>query len=382
MKIIAAPNAFKGSLSALQAAQAIKRGIKRLPFPIEVVCLPVADGGDGLMDVFEKSLSGKVIETMVADPLQNQITAPICFLEKTSVGIVEMAKASGLVLVPEKFRNPEITTTFGTGQLIAKCLDLNATRIVVGLGGSATCDGGIGAAAALGYRFLAATGNVLQPTGGNLIHIRNVDGRQRDSRLDHVVVEAVCDVANPLIGPEGASYIYSPQKGATPEQVERLDKGLANLAAVIKKDMGIDLQDLPGTGAAGGLGAGVHAFFGGKLRKGIELVLDLVGFATELSDADLVITGEGSIDYQTKFDKAPAGVAKASQQAGVPCIAICGSMGEGVEELHSIGMTAVFSLCNRPIDLTQAISEAELLLADSAEQAVRLFISADIYHNP
>jgi glycerate kinase len=378
MKIIAAPNAFKGSLSAYQAAQAIKKGIQRINFPVEVVCLPVADGGDGIMDVLAQSLSGKIIETMVCDPLQNHISAPICFLQKTRTAIVEMAKASGLVLVPYTLRNPERTTTIGTGQLIRKCLDLDATRIIVGLGGSATCDGGIGAASALGYRFLNAKGEELQPIGGNLIHVCNIDISQRDRRLDRVVVEAVCDVANPLTGPEGASHIYSPQKGATPDQVERLDTGLANLATVIKNDMGIDVHDLPGTGAAGGLGAGVHAFFGGKLRKGIDLVLDLIGFKNELAGADLVITGEGSIDYQTKFDKAPAGVAKTAIEAGVPCIAICGAMGEGIEELHDVGITAVFSLCNKPMDINQAMVEAELLLADTAEQAVRFFASAAV----
>lgn len=378
MKIIAAPNAFKGSLSAFQAAQAIRRGIRRLFLPIDVVCLPVSDGGDGLMDVLAGALNGRIIEFTVAGPLEDQITAPICFLEEEQTGIVEMAQASGLVLVPEELRNPEKTTTLGTGQLISKCLDLEVRRLVVGLGGSATCDGGIGAATALGYRFLDESGSVLQPIGENLIHIRSIDASLRDKRIDDVTVEAVCDVANPLTGPEGASYVYSPQKGGDAEQVARLDEGLANLAEVIQHDLGIDLSALPGAGAAGGLGAGIHAFLGGKLRKGTDLVLDLVGFQKALSGADLVITGEGSIDYQTKFDKAPAGVARCAHEEGIPCIAICGSLGEGVDELYDVGITAVFSICNRPININQAIAEAEELLANAAEQAVRLFIAARV----
>lgn len=375
MKIIAAPNAFKGSLSAYQAAQALKKGVQRISSSIEILCLPVADGGDGIMDVLAQSLSGQIIESIVADPLFNQMVAPLCLLEKESTGIVEMAKASGLVLVQQELRNPEKTTTLGTGQLIKRCLDLDVRRLVVGIGGSATCDGGIGAATAVGYRFLDNNGSELIPTGENLIQIRHIDGSRRDKRLDDVSVEAVCDVANPLTGPEGASYIYSPQKGADPDQVERLDEGLKNLADVIKKDMGIDLKNLPGAGAAGGLGAGIHAFFDGKLRKGIDLVLDLIGFQDNLSGTDLVITGEGSIDYQTKFDKAPAGVARAAYNAGIPCIAICGSLGEGLDELYDVGITAIFSLCNKPIELTRAIADAESLLADTAEQTVRLFIA-------
>lgn len=375
MKIIVAPNAFKGSLSGHEAALSIERGIRRTAAEAEIVRLPVADGGDGLAEILARALDGRLIATTVSGPLQTPVNASFCYLEREKTAIVEMAQASGLELVARAQRNPEETTTFGTGQLIGKCLDMGVSRIVVGLGGSATCDGGIGAAAALGYRFLDANGVELSPVGRNLIHIKSIDFSRRDPRLDKVTVEAICDVANPLFGPEGASYVYSPQKGADAAQVARLDEGLANLAAVIQEEMGIEVGTLSGAGAAGGLGAGVHAFFNGRLRKGIDLVIDLIGLKKALAGADLVITGEGCIDYQTKFDKAPAGVARAAQEAGIPCVAICGKVGQGVEELHDIGFTAIFSLCHRPLDISEALAQADTLLADTAEQVMRLFLA-------
>ncbi|MDJ0623631.1 MAG: glycerate kinase [Desulfocapsaceae bacterium] len=373
MKIVVAPNAFKGSLTAHEAAEAIIRGIRKVSETIEVVCSPVADGGDGVTEVLARALHGETLRTRVADPLQRNVTASYCHLDDQQTAIVEMAQASGLVLVEEELRDPEKTTTLGTGQLIVRCLDLDIKRLVIGLGGSATCDGGIGAATALGYRFLDKNGRELEPIGANLENIHTIDARHCDKRIDNVEIEAICDVDNPLTGPDGASFVYSPQKGGNSVQVARLDRGLANLAEVIKKDMGIDIGSLPGAGAAGGLGAGVKAFLGGTLRKGIDLVIDLVGLTDNLVGADLVITGEGSLDSQTIFDKAPAGVARAAKNVGVPCIALCGSIGEGVEELHDIGITAIFSICRKPLNLQQSMAEAGSLLTDTAEQTVRLF---------
>lgn len=378
MKVVVAPNAFKGSLTAHQAAQAIKRGILRVCVSAKVVCLPVSDGGDGLAEVLSDTLSGQILDAEVADPLFRPISGSFCYVESQKTAIVEMARASGLVLVPDHLRNPEKTTTFGTGQLIRKCLDLQAERLIIGLGGSATCDGGIGTAAALGYRFLDKTGQELKPVGGNLIHIHSIDMEQRDQRLDDVEVEAVCDVLNPLTGKNGASFVYSPQKGANPTQVKRLDEGLVHLAEVIRKELGMDLTALPGAGAAGGLGAGIHAFLGGKLKKGIDLVLDLVGLDDALAEADLVITGEGSMDYQTKYDKAPAGVARAAKSAGIPCIGICGLRGEGIDELHEIGLTSVSAICKGPNDVEKAMEEAEERLADTTAQVIARIVSEGI----
>ncbi|MEE4243646.1 MAG: glycerate kinase [Desulfopila sp.] len=376
MRIIAAPNGFKGSLDGFQAAEAIARGIARVSPAIEVDSCPVTDGGDGLMEILTRALSGETGSVVVADPLWRDIVAQYGYIPGINAAIVEMAKASGLVLLPAEQRNPLKTTTFGTGQLLKNCLDLDVSRIILGLGGSATCDGGIGAAAALGYRFLDCRGAEIEPVGENLIHITAIENSAVDSRLNDIVIEAVCDVTNPLTGLEGASYIYSPQKGADLEQVKVLDEGLCNLARVIKKDLGIDVTGLKGGGAAGGLGAGVYAFFGGRLQKGIDLVLDILGFTERLAGADLVITGEGRIDAQTQFDKAPAGVARAAQQAGVPCVAVCGAIGSGIEELHHCGIDAVFSICNEPLHENRAMSEAAVLLENTAEQVVRLFLKA------
>ncbi len=376
MRIIVAPNGFKGSLDAYQAAEAIKRGILRVSALIEVECLPVTDGGDGLVAILTRTLQGEINSATVAGPLQQDIIAHFGYITSQSTAIVEMAKASGLVLIPKEKRNPLKTTTFGTGQLLKNCLDLGASRILLGLGGSATCDGGIGAAAALGYRFLDCNGAVLEPVGENLIRIAAIDGAGADGRLKDVRIEAACDVSNPLTGPEGASYVYSPQKGADPDQVRALDEGLCNLAQVIYRDLGTDVTGLPGGGAAGGLGAGVHAFFGGRLQKGIELVLDILGLSQRLPGADLVITGEGRIDFQTQFDKAPAGVARAAQRAGVVCVAICGAVGARIEELHTFGIDAVFSICNEPLQQSCSMVDAAILLEKAAEQVVRLFASA------
>jgi len=374
MKIIVSPNAFKGSMSGFEAAAAIALGVSRVIPDARILCMPVADGGDGLVDILCQALGGKMIKEIVTGPLRHKVNASYCYIAESRTGIVEMAKASGLALLDDNEKNPELTTTYGTGQLIKKCLDRGAERIVVGLGGSATCDGGIGAAAAFGYRFYDDSGKELDPIGANLTKIKNIDRTSVDTRFETIIIEAVCDVTNPLTGIQGASFVYSPQKGADKEQVVRLDEGLQNLASVILRDLGIAVDMIPGAGAAGGLGAGVHAFFKGRLRKGIDLVMDLIELQDKITGADLVITGEGRMDAQTKFDKAPAGVAKIAKKNGVPCIALCGSIGDNISELYDQGIDAVFSICREPMGLDKAIRYGEHLLADAAEQAMRLFI--------
>jgi glycerate kinase len=267
------------------------------------------------------------------------------------------------------------TTTYGTGELILCAMAHGATRMVVGIGGSATCDGGIGMAAALGYRFLDASGAALEPVGGRLNAVAAIDRRGVDPRLAGIRVAAACDVTNPLTGPEGAARVFGPQKGASADQVARLDAGLANLARVIRRDMDVDIEGLAGAGAAGGLGGGLHAFLGAELKPGIDLVLDVVGLEAVLTGADLVLTAEGQIDDQTRFNKAPAGVARMARAAGVPCIAVCGAVGESIHRLHDIGIDAVFSICGGPLSLEEAMQKAPDLLARSAEQVVRAFVA-------
>lgn len=375
MKIVVAPNAFKGSLSATAAAAAIRSGVLAAHPEGEIICVPVADGGDGFADVMAGPLGATQHRVLVAGPRLAQVSAHYCFVDHTTTAIIEMASASGLAMLAETERDPTQTSTYGTGELIRAALDRGASRIVIGLGGSATCDGGIGMAAALGYRFLDSNGRELPPVGGSLPHLKKVDPTRRDPRLDQVTCIGVCDVTNPLFGEQGASYVYSPQKGASRTQVALLDQGLRNLAAVIRRDLGISPEMIPGSGAAGGLGAGLVSFLGASLNKGIDVVMELVGLRDRLNDAALVITGEGQIDFQTQFDKAPAGVARLAKQAGVPCIAICGSVGQRIDELYDIGITGVFSICSRPLNLEHAMNDSASLLTAAAEQVVRAFMA-------
>ncbi|WP_372677544.1 glycerate kinase [Desulfosarcina sp.] len=375
MRIVVAPNAFKGSMNAVQAAEAMKKGIMALMPPCDVICVPVADGGDGLTEVMLAGLSGVRVETMVSGPRMEPISAPICMVPSRKLAVVEMAKASGLALLPKARHDPTRTTTYGTGELIRAAMDNGATRIIVGIGGSATCDGGIGMAAALGYRFLDAGGTPVDPVGGSLETIASIDCRNVDPRLDGISVSVACDVTNPLTGDHGASVVYSPQKGATPDQVARLDAGLANLARVIRRDLGAAIAGMPGAGAAGGLGGGLHAFVGAELKPGIDLVIDVVRLKEAIAGADLVLTAEGRIDGQTRFNKAPAGVARTAKAAGVPCIAIGGGIGDGIESLYDIGIDAVFSICGGPQSLEAAMRNAEDLLVRQTAQVVRTFLA-------
>jgi glycerate 2-kinase len=375
MRIVVAPNAFKGSLTARQAAEAMAAGIARVAPDVEIVQVPVADGGDGLVDVALQALGGAPRTLSVTGPLGEAVEATFCHVPAMRFAAVEMALASGLALVPPDRLDVMRATTRGTGELIAAALDLGVGRIGVGIGGSATNDGGTGMAAALGVRFLDENGDEVEPAGGTLPRIARIDTSGLDRRVRDVRIEAVCDVGNPLTGLTGAAHVYGPQKGATPEQVAALDAGLAHLAEVIERDLGLQVADLPGSGAAGGLGAGLRAFLGADLRRGVDLVLDIVGLREKLRGADLALTGEGQIDFQTAFGKAPAGVGAAAKDAGIPCIAIAGSVGEKLDNLHAIGIDAVFTLCPGPLSLESAMAEGARYLSAATEQAVRSFLA-------
>lgn len=375
MRIVIAPNAFKGSLTSRQAALAMAEGVRRVLPEAAIVEVPVADGGDGLLDIALETLGGTVRTVTVTGPDSEPLEAAFCHVPEMRFAAIEMALASGLALLADDRRNPMTATTRGTGQLIAAAVELGVTHIAVGIGGSATNDGGIGMAAALGVRFLDGTGHDVAPIAANLARIRHVDLSQRLSGVARVRFEAVCDVDNPLCGEHGASTIYGPQKGASPGQIAALDAGLANLAAVIKHDLGVDVIDLPGAGAAGGLGAGLCAFLGAELRRGVDVILELVGLSEKLAGAQLVLTGEGRIDRQTAFGKAPAGVAAAARARDIPCIAIAGSVGDGLGDLHAIGIDAAFSLCPGPLSLADAMADGARYLAAATEQAVRGFLA-------
>jgi glycerate kinase len=375
MKVVIAPNALKSCLTATQAAEALARGVARASPDIDIAQVPVADGGDGLADVLVNALNGVERTALVTGPCGDPVLASFCHVPARRLAAIEMATASGLALLAKNRLNPLLTTTFGTGELIKAALDLEISHLIIGIGGSATNDGGIGMATALGARFLDGNGHPVEPIGGVLATIERIDLSGLDSRLAAVRIEVICDVDNPLLGERGAAHVYGPQKGATPDQVRMLDAGLANLATIIERDLGLDVRGLPGAGAAGGLGAGLKAFLKAELRRGVDLVLDLVGLNERLRDADLVITAEGQIDFQTAFSKAPAGVAERARAHGVPCIAIAGSVGSGLEALHNLGINAVFSLCPGPVSLEQAIASGGNYLAAAAEQAVRAFLA-------
>jgi glycerate kinase len=376
MKILLAPNALKGSCSAAAAARAMADGALRAAPDAQVVLVPVADGGDGLMEVVTEALGAERVRVEVTGPRFEPVQAALAWLPERHTAVIEMALASGLALVPEAQRDAAAATTLGTGELMLAALGLGAETLLVGIGGSATNDGGVGMAAALGYRFLDAAGAPVSPTGGNLGDIERIDASGVDPRLAGAELEVICDVDNPLTGPRGAARVFGPQKGAQPEQVERLDAGLAHLADLIERDLGRRVRDLPGAGAAGGLGAGLVAFCNARLRPGAELVLDLVELDRHLAGADLVFTAEGRIDGQTRFGKAPGAVGAHARRAGVPCVAIAGGVGEDIGPLHTEGIDAVVSLCPGPITLAEAQANAEALLADAAEQVVRIFLAA------
>ena len=373
MRIIIAPDSFKGSLSSLEVAQAMERGVKKVLPESTTILLPLSDGGEGLVDSLVVASGGKLVEYEVQGPLGSPVRAKMGLLGDGHTAVIEMAQASGLTLIGEEQRNPLITSTFGTGQLMQKALDLGCTKLIIGIGGSATNDGGMGMAQALGFRFLDAEGQPLGSGGGELARLVTIDTSQVDPRLQHVQIEVACDVENPLTGPRGAAHIYGPQKGATPPMVEFLDEALANYDRVLQKDLGQNVGLTPGAGAAGGLGAGLMALVGGKLVSGIELVLTVLGFTEKTKGAQLVLTGEGKFDAQSAYGKVPVGVARASQKLGVPVVVVAGTVLPDAEALHTEGITAYFSILNRPMSLQEAMANGAQLVEHQVAEVMRLF---------
>ena len=340
-KCIVISDSFKGTLSTLDIC-AIAREVFPAHFPdCELVTLPVADGGEGTVACFLEALQAQPVTVSISGPFGEPIQA--VYARKNSLAVIEMASAAGLPLAGER-RDPETATTYGVGQLIRHAVEQGCTDILLGLGGSATNDGGCGCAAALGTRFFDAAGNSFVPVGGTLADIAHIDVRERCRLLENVRVTVMCDVENPLFGPNGAAWVFGPQKGADDAMAARLDDGLRHLDAAFQQDLGLHLADLPGAGAAGGMGAGSIAFLGGTLRSGIEAVLDAVDFDRRLDGADLVITGEGRIDAQSVQGKVISGIAKRTAPRGIPLVAIVGGIGPGAEAAYRLGLTAMFSI--------------------------------------
>ncbi len=372
MKIAIVPNAFKGSLTASQAADCMERGLRRGLPDCRVVKVPVADGGDGTARAVVEATDGRWVACTVRDPLGRPVRSGFGLTGDGRTAVIEMALASGLTLLKPAEQNPLLTSTYGTGELILAALDLKVDTILVGIGGSATTDGGTGMARALGVRFLDAQGAELDGTGGALARLSRIDVGGLDARLRHVDVDVACDVDNLLFGPSGAARAYGPQKGATPAMIDQLERGLERLAAVIRTDLGADVSQLPGGGAAGGLGAGLVAFLGGRLRPGAELVIGVTGLEEKLAGCDLVITGEGRLDGQTVSGKAPAGVANVARAHGIPVIAICGCLGPGVEKVHDVGIAAYFSALEESLPESDLPLRGPGMLERCAEQVGRL----------
>jgi len=374
MRIVVAPNAFKGSLSAVEAAEAIGEGVRVAARDAELVLVPIADGGDGTVDALVAATQGERRTLRVRGPLGDPVDAEYGLIDGGSTAVIEMAKAAGLALVPKEKRDPRFTTTYGVGELMQHAYDAGARHFIVGIGGSATNDGGAGMAQALGYHLLDENGLELPPGGLALkrlarIHVGGVHASWKEAK-----VEVACDVSNPLTGPRGASAVYGPQKGATPEMVAELDAALRHFAEITRRDLGVDVEPLPGAGAAGGLGAGLVAFAGARLQPGAEIVMAALQLDQRLTGAQLVITGEGRLDSQTaRFGKGPAAVARHAKNAGIPVVAIGGSVADETElRLLFDGLEATLV---EPSSLDDAIAQARPLLVRAATRLMWLVLT-------
>lgn len=372
MKVLISPQSYKGSLAALEVAEAMLKGLREIWPAEEYEVVPIADGGEGTVEALVTATRGVFREAQVEDPLGRPIRARWGMLGDGRTAVIEMAAASGLPLLQRSERNPMITSTFGTGQLIRAALDAGAAKLIVGIGGSATNDGGAGMAHALGVRFLDTNGRYLSRGGRSLQKLGHIDTSRLDPRLKQVEVIVASDVTNSLYGPEGASRIYGPQKGASPRGVELLDNALQRYAQVLETDLGIHVATTPGAGAAGGLGAGLMAFAGATMKRGVDLIFEAMDFDRHLDWADIVFTGEGRIDEQDVFGKAPIVVAQRAAARSLPVIIIVGSIGKGYGACYSHGVQAVLSIMNRPMTIERAVMQTKTLITETAAEAARL----------
>ncbi|MDU7148950.1 MAG: glycerate kinase [Clostridium sp.] len=375
MKFILAPDSFKESMTSKDACNAMERGIKKVIKDAICIKVPMADGGEGTVEALVEATEGRFVSAVVTDPLgHRKIKATYGILGNGEKAIIEMASASGIHLVEGKNRNPLITTTYGTGELILDAINRGIKHIIIGIGGSATNDGGAGMIQALGAHLLDKEGKELNFGGSELIKLNTIDLTNFDKRLNDVIFEVACDVNNPLIGENGASRIFGPQKGATEDMIIQLDEALANYAEVIKRELGIDVANVEGAGAAGGVGAALLAFFNGRLKSGIELIIKHTDLENKIKEADFVFTGEGSIDRQTIFGKTPMGVASVAKKSGVKTIAFAGKIDEGSENLYDVGINSIFGIIRGVCSLEEALKNGEINLEKTVENVVRTLI--------
>ncbi|MCS6109996.1 glycerate kinase [Clostridium botulinum] len=372
MKFVLAPDSFKESMTSKEACEAMERGIKKVIPNAECIKVPMADGGEGTVEALVESTNGEIHEVEVLNPLGQKVNACFGILGNKTTAVIEMATASGIQLIKREDRNPLITTTYGTGELIRAALDKGIKHIIIGIGGSATNDGGAGMIQALGGKLLDSNGSEISFGGGALNKLENIDLSSLDSRLKDTTIEVACDVTNPLIGEKGASAIFGPQKGATLEVVKELDTNLAHYADVIKRCLGKDIAYAEGAGAAGGLGAALLAFLDGKLKRGIDLVIKHTDLSEKVKGADFLFTGEGSIDSQTIFGKTPIGVAKVAKKENVQTIAFAGRVGKGVENLYPEGIDAIFGILTGVTDIDEALALGKENLERCTENVARV----------
>ncbi|SKA29618.1 glycerate kinase [Photobacterium toruni] len=373
MKIIIAPDSYKESLTAMEVATAIESGFRQVMPNAEYIKLPMADGGEGTVQSLVDASNGTIIEHSVTGPLATQVNAFFGIMGDGKTAVIEMAAASGLHLVSPELRNPLLTTSYGTGELILAALDQGVEHIIVGIGGSATNDGGIGMAQALGVQLLDNNGQPLGFGGQALAQLATIDISHIDPRLATIKLEVACDVDNPLCGEKGASHVFGPQKGATPTMVAELDQYLAHYAAIIKRDLGTDIKNTAGAGAAGGMGAALLGLFNAQLRSGIEIVIDAVNLGDIVKDADLVITGEGRIDSQTIHGKTPIGVARTAKKYHKPVIGIAGCLSQDCGVVYDHGIDAVFSVVPAAMSLEQAFSNAAVNVELTARNIAAMY---------
>ena len=358
MKIVVAPDSFKESMSAKEVCDSIEKGLLSVSKDWEIVKVPMADGGEGTLEALIDATNGKIFNEKTLNPLGEEITSRFGILGEKNIAIIEMASTSGLELISPEKRNPYITTTYGTGQLMLKSLEQNVEEIILGIGGSATNDGGAGMLQALGAKLLDKNGNEIGFGGYELSKLDKIDFSNLDKRLKNIKILVACDVTNPLTGKNGSSYIFGKQKGATPEMIEVLDENLLHYSKIIKRDLDFDVNDIPGAGAAGGLGAGLLTL-GAILKKGIEIVIEANELDKKVQGADLVITGEGSIDGQTRFGKTPYGVVSVAKKYNIPTVTLAGNVGKDIDILYDYGFDAIFSIMQGVDTLENALKNGK-----------------------
>ena len=371
MKLVFASDSFKGTVSSEQTVELLTKAAHEVFGPCETVGVPVADGGEGTTDAVIQARKGEKVFVNVHGPLMEDARAYYGKLSD-SEAVLEMAQASGLPMVPEELRNPLNTTTFGTGELVKAALDQGFTDISIAIGGSATNDGGMGFASALGVRFYDAEGNVLEGKGSELEKVAHIDMSGLDERAKKAHFTVMCDVTNPLCGKDGATYTFGKQKGGTPEILDRLEKGMCNYRDVIIKEFGVNPDETPGTGAAGGLGAALQIYLNAEMKSGIETVLDLINFDSLIDGADLVVTGEGRTDWQSCFGKVMQGVGDRAKKHDIPVTALCGGLGEGYDQIYEHGIDSIITTVDGPMPLSQALEEAVDLYYKGAIRMFRM----------